>query len=1070
MTDDQDGTRCRYWTYFAVLAAVYFLGYGWFLAHTDFLPYVLDNNESFSAFIHGKNLYEYDFFRSFGLADESLGAVAAAHPYVYTHQGNFPRIFTFLLYALGARSVESQIVISTMTVGLLTVFLIYRFFALTVNPLFALIVSLVLISDYLLFAQWQVNTFKVWHGFFIFAALVCVQRYQEHHSSSRAVMLVATHAAVFYFDIMMAVFTFTASAMYVVIAYRDRGAKRIFKTLFLQAVGSAASLIVFFMQLLGYYGWSGLKQDIYLTFFSRNASGSLKLDESVLEKFFADNKIVFWSNYIDASPYFNVTAFIKSIFGYGFSVYTPLFTLIIFMLFCAWIIPLYRDAIARRFSFLEGLPLRAKIALMFGVCAMALAFAAPLWPSKILLPVIQALFIALVIFPAIVRNRFFLRRVARALAMLRRNRVVVVLALLLMENLFLLYPSASPVIWGKHSPEQVFFLITYAVVLAATLYLLLADKENSGSTGKTRATTTPYAAIFELFRELPRLCLDFLIVFFLAFFIVLAIFSFRFESLPGWNKLFVGLVQGERIIAYFVITILLATGAALAWVAGVGRIVFNFQAERLGLWRPWTVKDKWLVTGLFAIMSAFGWMHWRLYHLKTADLSPIWNYVILNTQLSWGTPKLMLVLAAIVSCMAITLRRSEGQSRFEYRAAQGVIYFLLSMLLGYAVAYLLFPGYVMVINLHRYSPLLVFLMAPILALALYAVLRITNRAWRLFMDAWLNYRAGHSSTFMFGGALSVLLVPLSMVVTLMFYWTSLQSSYFQLLPPHAASYLRKLDSEPYRGASFVSSTYATPVTAKTGNWAYLDPLFVGVGEYEFGAKGYVRKSSSTYLWFADRDHPRYQYPDYAVCHIMPSMVDALTRIDLFAKLKLPGAHISDIDAPSGEIYRSLGPALPDRIGCGGLNVPYFADQAKGGDIRFTLVDRDPSILYRWAIVKLEDDFMPYLAPLDQVRGEHIRLDVVSRGKERELRLTYSYRQQQGKAESGSRMTVKFVPASGVRGSFTDVQTIYDGPARSEIGLPAGISGFVYATITPQSISRAGKSYVSTPVWIEMVRR
>jgi hypothetical protein len=51
---------------FLALGLIYSLVYGSLLLATNFLPYVFDNNESFSAFIHGENLFK------FGLESSSL--------------------------------------------------------------------------------------------------------------------------------------------------------------------------------------------------------------------------------------------------------------------------------------------------------------------------------------------------------------------------------------------------------------------------------------------------------------------------------------------------------------------------------------------------------------------------------------------------------------------------------------------------------------------------------------------------------------------------------------------------------------------------------------------------------------------------------------------------------------------------------------------------------------------------------------------------------------------------------------------------------------------------------------
>src|ERR1700674_520128 len=93
----------------ALLLLAYLASTGWLLLSSNFLPYVMDNNESFSSLVHATNLDRFGFSSSFGLTDEAYGPNPAAHPYLHTHQGNFPRLFSFLIYKLGAHSVEAQI-------------------------------------------------------------------------------------------------------------------------------------------------------------------------------------------------------------------------------------------------------------------------------------------------------------------------------------------------------------------------------------------------------------------------------------------------------------------------------------------------------------------------------------------------------------------------------------------------------------------------------------------------------------------------------------------------------------------------------------------------------------------------------------------------------------------------------------------------------------------------------------------------------------------------------------------------------------------------------------------------
>src|SRR4051812_40643697 len=89
-----------YALFLGALMILYVVGYGTFLVASDGLPYVLDNNESFSTLQHAMNLYRFGISKSLGLTDEATGPNPDAHPYVHTHQGNLPRVFGVLIYAL----------------------------------------------------------------------------------------------------------------------------------------------------------------------------------------------------------------------------------------------------------------------------------------------------------------------------------------------------------------------------------------------------------------------------------------------------------------------------------------------------------------------------------------------------------------------------------------------------------------------------------------------------------------------------------------------------------------------------------------------------------------------------------------------------------------------------------------------------------------------------------------------------------------------------------------------------------------------------------------------------------
>ena len=148
-----------------------------------------------------------------------------------THtQGNFPRLFSFLLYAVGARTAESQILITSLTIGTAAVLIGYSFLRRMAGELFATIAMLLLVTDYLMFAQWQVNTYRVWHCFFFFAAFATVHGYSDWRRGIWLPATIALYAGLLYWELVFAFFTSVAAGLYAIwlyrswaLYYRDRG-------------------------------------------------------------------------------------------------------------------------------------------------------------------------------------------------------------------------------------------------------------------------------------------------------------------------------------------------------------------------------------------------------------------------------------------------------------------------------------------------------------------------------------------------------------------------------------------------------------------------------------------------------------------------------------------------------------------------------------------------------------------------------------------------------------------------------------------------------------------------------
>lgn len=1050
------GARLSYPCCLVVLVAAYLLTYGALLVYADFLPYVLDNNESFSAFVHGENLYKYGLGKSFGLTDESYGQTDVAHPYVYTHQGNFPRLFTVALYAIGLRSVEAQITVTATTIGLATVFLIYHFFSKLWNPVLALSVSFAFILDYLLFAQWQLNTFKVWHAFFVFSSLVCVQHFGGKRTRIWHALLPLIFAALFYYDLVMAVFTFVLAAAFAYTLYRHTDASTMIRIGLLQLLGAALGAGILVLQLLAYYGWEAFKTDVYLTFIARNAATVEEIGRRIFEEFFTTHKIVFWYNFIDGSAYRDLERFIQSAFLYGFAVYTPYLAFLVLLLGTSIVIRFHLehmiDALGRGWNVLRETNNKSLVFLAFVLLLITLAVT---WRSTTLLTIGQAAFIALLTFAVVFVNRFSLRRFVPVLVFCRRHKLPLLVLLSAAGNVLLLHTSTHQEILGRYSPRYVIVLNVFAVI--GTFLIWMFTHDVGSSHGRTSFRRLKNTEVLRLFRKIGPTAVDFVLYFSIGLFLTIAISSNRFELTTGWISVVQRLIHAEAATAAEALYLLISTGFAVAgvWAHGIYTRTTRHTGNHS---RAITVK---LVLSTFILtFCAFGWLQHWFYFLPESPLLPVWDY-ILSPWTSYYAPKVTVLLAATLSCIIICSRRIEQELLRCRTGFHGMQLYLGCVAVAYLVAYMLSPGYTTVINLQRYSPLLVFLLAPLFGATLYILLRIV----KLHRGTLIRH-AKPQYIYRIGSVLRAYAAPVlaaALLAASCLYWIGVQAAYFQLFPPTYAAFLKKLADAPYRGASFVSSTYAAPVAVQTRQWAYLDPVFLGVGRYALGSSGYVKDGTDAYLWLADRDNPVYKNPQYAICHIMPSFSAALAKLDLRIRLGPPYARLAEFENPSPSLAQRISQHT-ERAGCGRLNIPYFAGQeAASGEIRSTLRERDPSPFYNWAIVELESDFPPFLLPLNGSSSRYIDIRTEKETRGIKLAISYRYGQQQGKPEAASRLTVRFVPRSADGDTDQDIRTLYDGPTVPTLRFRDALDGYVFATVIPRSNSREGPAYTSEPI-------
>ncbi|MBI2756442.1 MAG: hypothetical protein HYX52_07015 [Chloroflexi bacterium] len=329
------------------LVLVYVVVYGALIARSRGLPFVMDNNETFSTLTHAENLFRFGIERSFGLTDEAYGPNPAAHPFLYTHQGNFPRFPALLLYALGARTAEAQIVVSTFTFGLLGVVFLFAFLRRLASAGFAFVYGAVLLTDYVLFAQWQVNTFRVWHLFFFFSSLLCARALTRPHARWWIPVTAANFLAMFYFEYEFAAFVLTMTALFTTVLLWRRW-PAIAAALLPQVLGAVGSAALMAIQLIGYYGVSGLVRDFSTTFTTRNSALSDPNIRQRITDLVNTYNIVFWLNLVDSAASRTPQRLIGSVFRYQLQVFGPWFSAILVILSATIALTLIRNEMSGR--------------------------------------------------------------------------------------------------------------------------------------------------------------------------------------------------------------------------------------------------------------------------------------------------------------------------------------------------------------------------------------------------------------------------------------------------------------------------------------------------------------------------------------------------------------------------------------------------------------------------------------------------------------------------------------------------------------------------------------------------
>src|SRR5262249_34344837 len=148
---------------------------------------------------------------------------------------------------------------------------------------------------------------------------------------------VVTYAGLFYFEYIFVAFVTLTGAAYAACRYRHQ-LRLLLRVFAAQACGALIGLGVLSAQLLAYLGWTGLRQDVFLTYFARNQLGDKSQLLAQLRDYYTSHNIVFWYNLGDSTAQRTPGQFVQLLFTWTFQVATPFVTLVAVILVVAWLV------------------------------------------------------------------------------------------------------------------------------------------------------------------------------------------------------------------------------------------------------------------------------------------------------------------------------------------------------------------------------------------------------------------------------------------------------------------------------------------------------------------------------------------------------------------------------------------------------------------------------------------------------------------------------------------------------------------------------------------------------------
>jgi hypothetical protein len=190
-----------------------------------------------------------------------------------------------------------------------------------------------LFSDYLLFAQWHVVTYRIWYGFLFFGTLFAISNAGPENGVWPYALLTGLFFLLFYFELVFALYVSITCGIFALWQYWKKP-RKIAWIYGVQILGGITALALLFIQLTAALGLEVVIKDFSATFLARNASAANGGGASFVQ-FFRDHNIAFWQNFRDGAALRTLLAFARSMGTAVFQIWTPPFYILVTIPFIA---------------------------------------------------------------------------------------------------------------------------------------------------------------------------------------------------------------------------------------------------------------------------------------------------------------------------------------------------------------------------------------------------------------------------------------------------------------------------------------------------------------------------------------------------------------------------------------------------------------------------------------------------------------------------------------------------------------------------------------------------------------